>query len=241
MDDINKCNNLLYKKSKKNSNEYYLMKEKYSKQNKRMSISKDLIEFISNINKFNFNSAFDHKGTKSFLNSKKKALEEIKIDENIIYEEENTENEKKQSKVSKDNTKSCKGITNKSNKNTQISPRKKIILSNIKKCTQSPKKHRKVRPNIKYSSHNHLLKVIDNKLKLKKENTKFCSEIELRMYQDKDLNKIHPIKTFEEKKNGKYKNTNDLADSFHRKRNTVKSNSTLIDIENEISHNNIEI
>ncbi len=61
------------------------------------------------------------------------------------------------------------------------------------------------------------------------------------MYQDKDLNKIHPIKTFEENKNGKYKNTNDLADSFHRKRNTVKSNSTLIDIVNEISQNNIEI
>ena len=206
-----------------------------------MYILKDLKEFISNANKFNFNSAFDHKGAKLFLYSKNKALEEIKIDENIIYNEENSENDKKQIKVSKTNTKSCKGFTKKSHKNTQISPREMNIVSNIKKCTQSPKKHRKDRPNITNSSHNHLLKVFDNKSKFKKENTKFCSEFELRMYQDKDLKKIHPIKTFKENKDGIFKTTNDLVDSFPGRRNTVKSNSTLIDIVNEISQNNIEI
>ena len=191
-----------------------------------MYTSKDLIEFISNLNKFKFNSAFDHKGAKYFLHSKEKALKEINLEDNIINSEENSENEKKQIH-SKINTKSCKDIKNRNRRYTLIGPSEKNIVSNIKKCTQSPKKHHKVRPKFKKSNSNNLLKVNDNKLKVKKNITKFCSDIELKMYQDKDLNKIHPIKTYKTNKNSKYKICNDLADSSPKNRNTVKSNSTL--------------
>ena len=241
MDVQNKRNNFSDKNVKKNNNLDYLKKENYSKQSKGMYTSKELREFISNVNKFNFNSAFGHKGAKSFLHSKTKALKEINLDENILYDEENSEKEKKHIKDSKIKIKSCKGLAN--NKSPKIIPISLIENINVSdnKYTQSPKKRHKVRPNIKKNKSNNLLRVLDNGLKLKKKHKKFCSEVELKMYQDEDVNKIHPIKTFDINKNCKYKSCNDLVDSHSKKRNTKKSNSTLIDIVNEISHNIIEI
>jgi hypothetical protein len=224
----------LKKIQNKNYNVEYSFKEnsKYSKQNKSIYTSKDLKEFISNLNKFSLNSAFDHKGSKSFLHSKKIALKEINLEENIISDEGHSEKEIKHYKDSKINAKSCKGLTKRSRRNTVICP-ENIAVSDIKKNTQSPKKRHK---------DNNLLKVIDNnKLKNKNRSAKLCSDIELKMYQDKDLNKIHPIKTFNENKNKRYKSCNDLTDSLHTKANAKKSNSTLIDLVNEISQNNSEI
>jgi hypothetical protein len=238
MDDTNKCNYLSDKNVKKKCNVENSTKEnsKYSKKNKSIYTSKDLKDFISNLNKFNLNSAFDHKGAKSFLHSKKKALKEIILDESILSGEEDSEKKKKQIKDFKINSKSCKGFTNKIRGNTQISPRKKKVVPDIKKCTQSPKKRYKARPNKRERSCNNLLSVIDNnELKINKKTTNFCSEIELKMYQDKDLNKIHPIKTFNGNQNEKCKNCNNLADSLHTKIKEKKSNSTLIDLVNEIS------
>ena len=51
-------------------------------------IQNSLKEFISNVKKFNFSSAFDRKGAKSFLKSKGKALQEIDLNENILDENE---------------------------------------------------------------------------------------------------------------------------------------------------------
>ena len=55
------------------------------------SSQKNLQYFISNPNKFNFSSAFDHKGAKSFLKSKGKALKEIILDGSMSEEEEKEE------------------------------------------------------------------------------------------------------------------------------------------------------
>ena len=54
----------------------------------------NLINFISNSNKFNLNSAFDHKGAKSFLKSKEKALKKLIIDDNL-YDEKYIKSPKK--------------------------------------------------------------------------------------------------------------------------------------------------
>ena len=229
---------------KKKCNAKHLMKTNgdCSNQNKSNYTSKDLKDFISNLNKFNLNSAFDHKGVKSFLHSKKQALKEIILDDNILSDKEHSEKEIKQIKYLKINSKSCKGFTNNSRGNIKISPRKKKVVHFSKKCTQSPEKKYKAMPNIKERSCNNLLSVSDNnKLKIKKKHFNFCSEIELKMYQDKDLNKIHPIKTFNGNQKEKCKTCNNLVDSFHTKTKEKKSNSTLIDLVNEISQNNSEI
>ena len=60
----------------------------------------NLIDFISNSNKFNLNSAFDHKGAKSFLKSKEKALKKIIIDDNL-YDEKCIKSPKKKNKIFK--------------------------------------------------------------------------------------------------------------------------------------------
>ena len=234
MDDKKKYYYLFGHNTNKNYNVENSFKEnsKYSKQSKSFYTSKDLKEFISNLNKFSLNSAFDHKGSKSFLHSKKIALKEINIDENIISDEGHSEKEINQIKDSKINAKSSKGLINKSRRNTLLCP-ENIDIPENKKSTQSPRKRHKG---------NNLLKVIDNnKLKIKNRSTKFCSEIELKMHQDKDLNKIHPIKTFKENKNWRNKSCNDLNDSPHNKINAKKSNSTLIDLVNEISRNDSEV
>ena len=117
-----------------------------------------------------------------------------------------------------------------------------LTAGHIGQCfCKSPKKSHKVSSNIKKNKSNNLLRVLDNRLKLKEKHAKFCSAVELKMYQDEDVNKIHAIKTFDADKNCKYKSCNDLVGSLSKKRNTIKSNSTLIDIVNEISHNNSKI
>ena len=69
--------------------EYESSTEFLKEQNKCMKDS-NLIDFISNTNKFKFDSCFDHKGAKSFLKSKGVALKEISIDDYLIEEKEET-------------------------------------------------------------------------------------------------------------------------------------------------------
>jgi hypothetical protein len=87
----------------------------------------NLKDFISNLNRFNFSSAFDHKGAKSFLKSKGRALKEICIDECLSDEEEQNKKkgEKKKHKIA-----SCKGF----NKNITKQLKKDLISykTNIK-------------------------------------------------------------------------------------------------------------
>ena len=69
--------NILLLKTKEEDSKVVKNKESFHTQNN------NLINFISNLNKFTFSSAFDYKGAKSFLKSKEKALDKIIIDENI--------------------------------------------------------------------------------------------------------------------------------------------------------------
>ena len=59
------------------------LKEKYFLTAKDLDNRQKLIDFISDKKKFSFKSAFDHKGTKSFLSDKEVAFKRIELNENI--------------------------------------------------------------------------------------------------------------------------------------------------------------
>lgn len=134
--------------------------------------------------KFIFNSAFDHKGSKQFLNSKKLALKHIIIDEDNSSSND-TQNEKNHPQTAifqtiKDRAKSTNDIfllehnhlKNKANE-----------LSNDKNKNNHKKQY--------YKS------VVTKELNIKKIIKKFLSLEELKMFKDKNINKIKPIKKLE--------------------------------------------
>ena len=105
-----------------------------------------LMEFISNTNKFNFSSAFDRKGAKSFLKSKGEALQKIDLNEYILDENERkVEVNKKDGETQKKNV-SCKGFNKKIRKelkDNMISYKQKV--KSMKSINQFKKKFLRIK------------------------------------------------------------------------------------------------
>lgn len=215
----------------------------------------NLNDFISNINKFKFSSVFDYKGAKSFLKSKGIALKEICIDDNLSDEEE--QNKKKEEKKRHKIT-SCKGF------NKYISKHlKKDILSyktRIKSTENLHLLHKFTYDNYskekKRTKKNKFKKVVSSKENnyihintfLKKDfknysktPLNFQSQTELKMFNDKSLNKLKPIRgkntidKLGDKKMGTFTNSHNEYFPF-LKSDTSKTDSTLLNIVSEINY-----
>lgn len=198
--------------------------------------NQNLINFISNFHKFSFSSAFDYKGAKSFLKSKEKALDEIVIDENV----QSHKNDIKKNEDVAENPKKRK----RKETNTEISP---ISINNkyqskiddekgeISSKNKLRKNHsRKEIINFKILKIKNEEKLMsDIGLKMPKISSKFCSRIELKMFNDKNLNRIKPIKVSKPE----YTHNNLKFSEFNQnKRNSsIKSDSSLMQLVSEIS------
>ena len=170
-------------------------------------------------------------------------MKEIILDENILTDEENSEKEeeKRGNKLThyKKTIYSCKGVTKKKYINSSICPREKIILSNIEIRNKSSNNIKKQKSRCEINKNNvNLLSPTKNKLRIKNKPTKFCSQLELRMYKDKKIKKLKPIKSFKSRKNSIYHSFNNLLDFSLDKSNSLKSDGTLVQIVKEISRNN---
>ena len=183
--------------------------------------------------KFSFTSAFDYKGAKSFLKSKEKALNKIVIDENIQNhkndiknKEDGAENPKKRKRKETYNDISPLSIKNKyhskiDDEQKEISPKIKIRKNHSKKEIN----------NFKIMKIKNEEKIMnDIGLKMPKIPSKFCSRIELRMFNDKNLNRIKPIKV----PKPKYTHDNLKFPEFDHN-NSIRSDSSLIQLVREIS------
>ena len=215
----------------------------------------NLKDFISNL-KRNFNSAFDHKGAKSFLKSKGKALKEIELNENILDEEDEIKTENKQNVKNRKYT-SLNGFNqnftkesrvNRPSSNKQIKTIKNIKILNNKKHANtisvntdiSDKKSKfKNKKKLMSSKENNFIisNFILKEINIdKKRPKKFYSQVELKMFKDKNLNKLKPIKEkkhFSSKKNN-YRNSKGHLESPFDRTDTWKTDSTLFHLVNEI-------
>ena len=155
-------------------------------------ISENLINFISCKNKLKFESDFDRKGAKKFLNEKAKAMEEIVLDDSTDDSNKNTSND--------DNSQNIDSHDKYSHQNENIKRHKshKSLLNNIKINKHSNKKNNILKEKDKYMS-SHTIFLIGN---------------------FKDIGKIKSKKNKKEvflgpiKKNDEYNNTNSDDDSF---------------------------
>ena len=98
--------------------------------NENLRDKKSLVNFISSKNKMVLKSCFDHKGAKKFLSDKRKAMDEIILDDEIL--DENLEKiQKKKTRNKKSKTREKKNIRSVSHDTLDVS-RKKIISESIK-------------------------------------------------------------------------------------------------------------
>lgn len=231
--------------SKSNDNIHLLKtKEEDSKviKNERSfkSQNNNLINFISNLHKFSFSSAFDYKGAKSFLKSKEKALDEIIIDDNIQFHKNDKNKIIKNNRDEDGNTKKTK----RKETHTDISPlsikykyqskfedeKDEISPKNKKRKNHS----RKELNNFKFLHNKNEEKIMnDIGLKMPKVSSKFRSHIELQMFNDKNLNKIKPIKV--PKPKNIYTNLKFTESNKNKRNSSIRSDSSLMQLVSEIS------
>ena len=215
----------------------------------------ELRDFISNVNKIHISSAFDRKGTKSFLKSKGKALKEIDLNEDILDEKESKEKHIKKKEIKKNF--SYKVF------NTNIIPEPKDNMTSYKEKIRSEKNIKKLRTNNIRMNNTYTIeknKKLKNKIKKlrssknndiyfekfinreinteNKKAKKFRSQMELKMISDKNLSKLKPIKKRANKSNFN-KNKNQISNnnnvcSFIRN-DSSKTDSTLFNLVSEIS------
>ena len=172
-------------------------------------INSELLKFISKgiKNKLNLNPAFDHKGAKNFLESKKLALQEISVNDDIInneYEITDFSTEKIRMRGSVFPSKNCltpEKIYKCQNENTKSSKNK------IKK-KESKNKNKIIKPLTdkflwNYNIGDNYDESNKNKEKEKKFRKKSHKIHELKMLKDKDIKEIEPIKN-QKDKNNKY-------------------------------------
>ena len=225
--------NILLLKTKEEDSKVVKNKESFHTQNN------NLINFISNLNKFTFSSAFDYKGAKSFLKSKEKALDKIVIDETIL----NHKSDKKKFIKNNENEGSPKKTKRKETYN-DISPLsiKNKYQSKIEEVKEEISPKNKVRKNYSRKELNNF-KIWKNKndekimkdigLKMPKISSKFRSQIELKMHNDKSLNRIKPIKVSKPKYT---QNNLKFPELRKNKRNSsIRSDSSLIQLISEIN------
>jgi hypothetical protein len=98
--------------------------------NENLRDKKSLFDFISSKNKIILKSCFDHKGAKKFLSDKRKAMDEIVLEDEIL--DENLEkSKKKKSKNKKSKSRDKKHIRSVSHHTLNVSG-KKIISDSLK-------------------------------------------------------------------------------------------------------------
>lgn len=219
-------------------------------QNKNIQNS-NLIDFISNTNKFKFDSCFDHKGAESFLKSKGMALKEICFDEYLIEEQNEIKNKKREKKRNK--SVSSKALDKKADKQIRngLASYKKKIRSmkdldlfynphttlethDICKKKSKKKKHKSNKENA------YMTNIIMDEFNIdKRKIKKFYSRIEINMFNDKNLKKLKPIREKILKSELGSKKVNTFNANYNYEFPFVRSDnskidSTLLDIVSEI-------
>ena len=151
------------------------------------NISKNIANFFKK--KIKLSSAFDHKGSKQFLLSKKEALQQIIIDDNDnssnndSYSKSDSNKQKKYLKYRHPKT----FLTNHGNIRAKSSNNlyKYSTTDNIRKKQQKMSKNKD----------NKIKTLVTKELNMHKRSiNKFFSSQELKMFEDKEIKKIKPIK-----------------------------------------------
>ena len=143
--------------------------------------------------KINFNSAFDHRGSKQFLHSKKEALKQIIIDDPNSSSNDDNNDTLSQSNHQKKHFKysNYKGSNIKKLKKNKAKSTNNIFylssVDNLKNKTLSKEKSHIKDDNNKRN--------FRRTLEINKKPSKFFSSQELKMLEDKEIKKIKPIKT----------------------------------------------
>jgi len=151
------------------------------------NISQNIANFFKK--KIKLSSAFDHKGSKQFLLSKKEALQQIIIDDNDS---------------SSNNDSDTKSDSNKQKKYLKYRHPKTFITNNANICAKSSNNLykyskidnlRKKLQKMSKNKDNNIKTLINKELNMHKRSiNKFFSSQELRMFKDKEIKKIKPIK-----------------------------------------------
>ena len=116
--------------SSKNLNTNHQIKEpsetniNYVKTNKKLNNFKQLLDFLSDKNKFSLNSNFDDKGSEEFLCGKSDAMKKIELNEYILEEENTNKKIDKSSKIEKVEENTNNIISNYENKNEEALDKK---------------------------------------------------------------------------------------------------------------------
>ena len=192
--------------------------KKYVFKNKSVSnLNKsNLIDFISNSKKFNFNSVFDHKGAKLFLKGKEKALKEIILDENFTDEIslESKKNKEKFINIPK----------------MEITKNKPIIISSYKDKRMKKPKDIHDKKNIFKNSNGNEFK------KGKHLSTPYISLSEINMFNDKQIKKLKPIKRRTFKNDTKFYSVNNIKQKSFNSIDYMPSDSTIIHLIHDMSN-----
>ena len=145
--------------SSKNLNTNHQIKEpsetniNYVKTNKKLNNFKQLLDFLSDKNKFSLNSNFDDKGSEEFLCGKSDAMKKIELNEYILEEENTNKKIDKSSKIEKVEENTNNIISNYENKNEEALDKK-----NEKEEAVTQIKERKHLKKIKEIKNNNIIK-----------------------------------------------------------------------------------
>ena len=143
-------------------------------------INADIRNFFKK--KIKFNSAFDYKGSKHFLHSKKAALEQIVIDDDSSNNDSDTQSRSIKKKFKHRHVKTC--INNKAlSSNALVN----VMNNNLKNKTQDSKDKN-------FRKENMIRTLVTNELNIHKRLNKNFSSQELKMFGDREIRKIKPIK-----------------------------------------------
>ena len=128
----NKSHFYIWKSSDKKKDSSYSLKNNRNQNNiKNIKKELNLCDFVNQKNKFNIKTFFDEKESKNFLSVKKKALMEIKLDDEISNEEkrDNYKSELLNQSLSREKNTSNKKLKFKILKERTISPKIKKVKS----------------------------------------------------------------------------------------------------------------
>ena len=176
--------------------------------------------------KIKFNSAFDHIGSKQFLNSKKEALELIILDEDSILSDNEIKNNKKIERRMKYENSITKNKRPKSSKNTTDFMEKNNFTNKVLDKKSSKGKNYSEKKNKKKRINTSIVQKFNNKNK----KSKFFSSQELKMFEDKEVQKIKPIKKLYKDLEINKKKNNTKISQFQFVGSGISSDSSLFDI-----------
>ena len=143
-------------------------------------INDDIRNFFSK--KIRFNSAFDHKGSKHFLHSKNAALQQIVIDEDSSNNDSDTQSGSIKKKYKNRHVKTC--INNKARSSIYLD---NVMNNNLKNKTGDSKDKN-------FRKENMIRTLVINELNVNNRLNKNFSSQELKMFGDREIRKIKPIK-----------------------------------------------